>query len=205
MTVKKYLLSSELQYYSKGCKQAQACISNFAQNSMSIGQNATQCNTEGVEHSTCHHCCFENLCNAGYDFTIDIYNAIPKCPINGDLPVNDYTITGRSSENSVQIGGSIRKSCPSGTIYASNQHIFCNWHYNQNTGSVESFWSGELALEAVCRDLDECENTQHQCSQHCQNRYANHKCYCDHDKDSVKNYFLDWNYAKIISKPILNA
>ena len=45
-----------VQYISKGCKQTQACISNFYQNSALISETETQCN-QNHQHSTCHHCC----------------------------------------------------------------------------------------------------------------------------------------------------
>ena len=171
-----------IEYISKGCKQAQACLSNYYQNPAPISQNLTQCNT-GPDNSVCHYCCFENLCNAGYDFTGYFYHQIPGCLISDHIVRAEYAIFGSTSSDNVQIGGSVRKHCPIGTHFGANQHIICDWRYNQMDGAVTAFWSGELSDDSMCDDIDECSLHSHACSQHCQNRYSGHKCYCDLDHE----------------------
>jgi len=51
-----------IQYISKGCKQPEACLSNYGQNWAQRGNGLTQCNQKA--DSTCHYCCFSHLCNA---------------------------------------------------------------------------------------------------------------------------------------------
>ena len=175
-----------ISYISKGCKQAQACISNYYQNAAPIAPNTTQCN-DGPNNSICHYCCFDNLCNAGYDWGGIIYHQVPGCMIEDHIGRDEYFIYGEQSVSTVQIGGSLRRQCPAGTNHAGNQQITCDWQYNQMNGLVTSFWSGELSDDAMCTDVDECSMHSHSCSQHCQNRYGGYKCYCDLDQAASCN------------------
>ena len=107
---------------------------------------------------------------------------MPRCAMFEQTMVarGDFDIIGEDeSLQSVQIGGSIRRRCPSGTYRASGQHITCNWEYA--AGDITSYWSGELSYDVMCSDHDECANHAHACSQHCQNRYGGYRCYCDLD------------------------
>ena len=84
--------------------------------------NVTQCN-ESEENSICHYCCFQNMCNAGYDFHISIYNKIPKCVLQSQIFQADYLMYGLTNDDPLtfQVGGSLRRRCPMGTYHASNQ------------------------------------------------------------------------------------
>ena len=77
----------------------------------------TQCNAQ--DDSTCHYCCFSHLCNAGFDFSLEIY-FLPVCPI--DFPLRGFETFG-GDENGVKIGGMVKKECPRGTFSSSGSQV----------------------------------------------------------------------------------
>ena len=164
-----------VQYISKGCKQPEACLSNYAQNWAERGNGITQCNQQ--EDSTCHYCCFSHLCNAGFDFSLEMY-FLPMCPIN--FPLIGFEVFG-GNENGVKIGGSVRQDCPDGTFSSSGSQAMCNWAFDQSTTQVSAFWSSKVSNDGQCEDVDECENNP--CSQNCLNLYGNYRCYCQRDRE----------------------
>ena len=96
------------------------------------------------------------MCNAGYDWIF--YHSFSMCHIESYVPVENYQIFGEIRSNELQIGGSLRQKCLGGTNHKADQQVFCNWHYDIETGEIEAYWSGEINIEhTMCLDIDECQ------------------------------------------------
>ena len=64
-----------IKYYSKGCNQPNACLSNQFQNSALLipATGLLQCNSGVDNDSTCYFCCFNQMCNSQFGVFNDYF------------------------------------------------------------------------------------------------------------------------------------